>query len=107
MNKVQELLVLNMKNARQRFGYSQMKLAEVCNLSTSFIAEIESGKKFPSSSSILKISEALGLKPYQLFLEKEEGSAVDKYKTLTELYKELKSVINGDLERTVKKYMSQ
>ena len=43
MNKIQELLAVNMKKARQTLGYSQMKLAEICNLSTSFIAEIETG----------------------------------------------------------------
>lgn len=107
MNKIQELLLVNMKRVRQRLGYSQMKLAEICNLSTSFIAEIETGKKFPSSSTLLKISEALGLKPYQLFMEKEEGVTFEKHKMLTALSKELKDNINQNLENIIKKYLSQ
>lgn len=106
MNKVQKLLLTNMKDTKRKLGYSQIKLAELCNLSTSFIAEIETGKKYPSSNTLLKISKALGLKPYQLFMDKEESETFKRYDVITNLYKELKGQINKDIEKIIKKYLS-
>ena len=45
--KVQQLLAANVKLARKRMGFSQMRLAELARLSTSFIGEIELGKNSP------------------------------------------------------------
>ncbi len=108
MNKLNQLLLMNMKDARQKLRYSQMRLAEICNISTSFIAEIETGKKFPSSSTLLRISEALGLKPYQLFMEKveenQELNPTKRFNLLTKLYRELKDELDKDLEKIIKKY---
>jgi len=104
MEKLQELLLINMKKARQELGYSQMRLAELCNLSTGFIADIETGKKFPSASSLQKIATALGMKPYQLFVDQEDIGLLEKHDLLTNLYKELKDRINSDLEEVIKRY---
>ena len=47
MTIIQKALLRNMKEGRKVLGYSQMKLAELCGVSTSFIGEIEIGRKFP------------------------------------------------------------
>ena len=104
MNELQKILLNNLKEARKRLGYSQMKLAELANVSTSFIAEIERGNKFPSSTNILKISKVLGMKPYQLFLDEGDVSEWDKYKTLSTIMVELKNRINMDIEDLIKKH---
>ena len=57
MDRVHEALIANMKRYREELGNS--KMAELCDLSNSFIAEIETGRKFPSSGSIERISTAL------------------------------------------------
>jgi transcriptional regulator with XRE-family HTH domain len=105
MNRVQELLANNIKNARLRLGYTQMKLAEQSSISTSFIGEIETGKKFPSSDTLEKIADALGMKPYQLLLDDEAWSIYDKHESITNLYQELKERITSELEQTVKKHL--
>lgn len=106
MENIQELLATNIKLARQKLGYSQMKLAELSDLSTGFIAEIEVGRKFPSSSSLQKIADALGLKPYQLLIDREEKDKFERYNVISELYKELKERIDVELEAVIKKYLS-
>ena len=106
MEKIQQLLATNIKLARQKLGYSQMKLAELSDLSTGFIAEIEVGRKFPSASSLQKIADALGLKPYQMFVDREEKEKFERYDLITQLYKELKDKINSELEEVIKKYLS-
>jgi len=105
MNHIQELLAKNLKSARERLGYTQMKLAELSNISPSFIGEIETGKKFPSSNSLQRIADALGMKPYQLLLDDEAWAVYDKHESITNLYQELKERITIELEQTVKKHL--
>ena len=55
-----------------------MKLAELCDTSTSYIGQIEIGNRVPSLEMIEKIAGALQVKPYQLFFEETESMAVEK-----------------------------
>jgi transcriptional regulator with XRE-family HTH domain len=47
-----------------------MKLAELCNTATSYIGEIEIGRRFPSLKLIEKIAGALNVEPYEFFIPK-------------------------------------
>jgi len=107
MTKLQAAFAGNIKKARTKLGYSQMRLAELCNLSTSFIGEIETGKKFPSPENMEKIADALGMKPYQLFWEDEQWELFDRYDRFTSLYQDLKEKINADIEETVKRHLRE
>ncbi|MCL2214988.1 MAG: helix-turn-helix transcriptional regulator [Treponema sp.] len=49
-----------------------MKLAELCNTSPNYIAEIEIGRRFPSLSLIEKIGRELNIEPYRFFIEETE-----------------------------------
>lgn len=62
----------NLKTLRKARGYSQEKLAEKCNISDSFIRQIEANTRFPSPKTIEKICAALDVRPYQLFLEPQD-----------------------------------
>ena len=53
-----------------------MKLAEYCNISPGYIGEIESGRKFPSTEMIEKISLVLRIEPYQLFIKSKDNSVI-------------------------------
>ena len=66
----QELFIINLKNFRKMHGLSQLKLAELCESSQAYIAEIEVGKKFPSPGMIERIATALDLESYCLFQNK-------------------------------------
>jgi transcriptional regulator with XRE-family HTH domain len=105
MLKVQSLLAANIKLARKRLGFSQMRLAEICHLSTSYIGEIELGKKFPSAQNFERLSEALGVRVYQLFYEPEHWEVNDKYDMIAELKIELQTEINRILEETITKHL--
>lgn len=67
--ELREIFISNMKRYRKNGRISQMKLAERCNTSTSYIGEIEIGKKFPSVEMIQKIATALDIQPFQLFMQ--------------------------------------
>ncbi|GHT95474.1 hypothetical protein FACS1894141_4140 [Spirochaetia bacterium] len=46
-----------------------MKLAELCDSSTSYIGQIEIGNKFPSIEMIEKMATALNVRPHLLFFD--------------------------------------
>ncbi|MDR1931196.1 MAG: helix-turn-helix domain-containing protein [Spirochaetales bacterium] len=102
---MQSILAENIKIARNRLGLSQARLAEICELSTSFVGEIELGKKFPSAQNFERLSEALGLRPYQLLYEKEEWEIYDKYDNIADMKTELKEKLNALLEEVIRKHL--
>jgi transcriptional regulator with XRE-family HTH domain len=67
MNEVRQLLARNMKRCREILGLTQEKLASRVGCSTTFIANIEIGKRFPSATSFDKIATALEVHPSELF----------------------------------------
>ena len=50
-----------------------MKLAEYCNTATSYIGDIEIGRRFPSIEMIEKIAAVLKLEPYHFFKNRTEN----------------------------------
>jgi len=68
----QEVFIINLKNLRKNHGLSQAKLAELCESSQKYIAEIEVGKKFPSPVMIERIASALNIESYYLFQKRQE-----------------------------------
>jgi len=63
----QELFIINLKDFRKSHKISQAKLAELCESSQAYIAEIEVGKKFPSPDMVEKIASAFNIESYYLF----------------------------------------
>jgi len=64
---IQELFIVNLKAYRKLHKISQTQLASLCESSTGYIGEIESGKRFPSVSMIERIAEALKIESWRLF----------------------------------------
>lgn len=79
---LRDVFISNIKEYRKQRKLSQMALAERCETSTSYIGEIEIGKKFPSVEMIQKIADSLEVKPFRLFMAQD-----DKYQK--QLSKEL------------------
>jgi transcriptional regulator with XRE-family HTH domain len=78
VNRFRTALAKNLKRARSEQGLTQQDLAERCELSTNYLATVEIGGKFPSADTLEKLAVALGLKPYQLFLEEGDVEAFDR-----------------------------
>jgi transcriptional regulator with XRE-family HTH domain len=66
---VRFILAKNIKATRRLRGLTQERLAERTGVSTSYIALLESAKKFPSAKSLDAMADALQLRPFELFLE--------------------------------------
>jgi transcriptional regulator with XRE-family HTH domain len=64
---IQELFIINLKAYRKIHKISQTQLADLCDSSTGYIGEIESGKRFPSVNMIERIANALEIESWNLF----------------------------------------
>ena len=69
---LKKIFVQNLKDFRKKEGFSQMKFAENCNTTTSYIGHIETGRKFPSMEMIDRMAEILKIKPYLFFIDRTE-----------------------------------
>jgi transcriptional regulator with XRE-family HTH domain len=74
--ELQQIFMANLKKRRKQLGFTQEKLAEMCNTDPCYIRQIEIGRRFPSLQYIERIAKALNIAPYRLFYDEnnpEEG----------------------------------
>lgn len=72
----QDLLVqfaANVKANREKLGYSQFKLAEVADLSPTYINDIEHARRWASAESMQKLADALLVEPWMLLSPESPG----------------------------------
>ena len=74
---------------RKSKGFTQDKLAEIVGIDTISLSKIETGRNYPTAENITKLSEALDVNIYELFVS-------DNIKTneelLTEIYSNLPKI---------------
>jgi transcriptional regulator with XRE-family HTH domain len=56
----------NLKRYRTLKGFSQEKLAEILDLSPNFISDMETGKRWLSSDTLVNLAEALDVEVHEL-----------------------------------------
>ena len=72
---VKALLASNIKRFRSALGLSQEKFAELVGMGHSMLAAIETQEKFPSSKSLYRISQALNVQVFELFIPQEDSES--------------------------------
>jgi transcriptional regulator with XRE-family HTH domain len=65
---LREIFARNLRENRRKCGFSQEKLAEKTGISTQYLAMMEIARKFPTSSVLERIAEAMNINVYELFL---------------------------------------
>ena len=84
-----------------------MKLAEHCGTSPSYIGEIETGRKFPSTEMIEKIAGVLRIEAYHLFVDRRgvDSSCKSAYPLLPNAMKaEMKDEISAAITNILSRY---
>jgi len=61
------VLSRNIKRFRNRLGLSQLHLALELGISTTFLSDIETGKKWVSAQTLSQLAKALKIEVYELF----------------------------------------
>jgi transcriptional regulator with XRE-family HTH domain len=97
---LKQTFIKNLKNYRIKGGLSQIQLAEYSGISSGYIAEIETGKKFPSIGVIEKIAVILKIEPYMLFKNQTKNSLAEKSEEKTHL--QLPYYVNKQLQKQLK-----
>lgn len=68
MRNIKELLGKRIKELRKRRGLTQEKLSELAGIETPSLSNIENGKNYPNYETLDKISSALNVRPFELYL---------------------------------------
>jgi transcriptional regulator with XRE-family HTH domain len=64
---IREILALNLKENRQKCGFTQEKLAEKAGISANYLSMVEVSKKFPTPEMLDRLAGALKIETFQLF----------------------------------------
>jgi len=67
MTDLRSVLASNMKLYRKSLGLSQAKLAEMADIADNYVAQIETGRRFPSINMIERIASILKKDTLDLF----------------------------------------
>ena len=95
--QIKELLGKRIKELRKKKGFTQEKLAELAKIETPSLSNIENGKNYPNHETLDKISSALNVNPYELFI-------FEYYKNKDELINEMVKSMKEDEALTQKMY---
>ena len=101
MDNIREILAKNLRENRQRLNISQPKLAELANLSTHYIASIETSRKFPTPDVLERLAEALEIKSNELF-----SVSVSPERAIEELQQKVVKNIDQVVAEAVEKAVS-
>ena len=85
----------NLKCLRKEKGYTQEQLSEMINLDIRQYSRIETGKGFPSLSTLEKLCEVLDINPAYLFDFTSEKEVYNKKSPEHELYIKLKTIVKS------------
>lgn len=77
MNDTLEIIGNRIKRQRQFLNYTREKLAELADVSSKTIANIEDGKQEMGVTTIMKLCNTLNLSPNFLIFDKEEWGNQD------------------------------
>ena len=80
INEQLQYIIDKIKVIRIKNGVSQMELSLSSNLSQSFIANLEKGKKQPSVLTLIRIAKALKVNPREFFPEPVDISTKEQIK---------------------------
>jgi transcriptional regulator with XRE-family HTH domain len=92
MAGIREILARNFKINRQKLGLTQEQLAEKADVSTHYIAMIETLNKYPKPEMLERLAKALEVEPHQLFSVSN---------TLDESFERLRQAIVADMKQIV------
>jgi len=105
MLRIRDVLADNLKKNRQKKGFTQEQLAEKAEVSSHYIAMVETCKTFPKPEMLERLAKTLGIEPHQLFtVENDPNDANERlYKKIVS---EMKHVV-VDIKQVVKEAVNE
>ena len=102
--ELRSILSANIKHYRGLRGWPQVVLAEKMGISTNFLADIETGKSWVSSSTLTKLANIFKIEVYELF--KPEKTPKDETKeAIKRIVNDISVTIEHSLKQITVKYL--
>jgi transcriptional regulator with XRE-family HTH domain len=98
MTNIREILARNFKINRQKLGLTQGQLAEKANVSTHYVAMIETLNKYPKPVMLERLAKALEVEPHQLFSVSN---------SLDEPFEHLRKLLVADMKQVVREALQE
>ncbi|MDR1909870.1 MAG: helix-turn-helix domain-containing protein [Spirochaetaceae bacterium] len=100
MTGIREILARNFKINRQKLGLTQEQLAEKANVSTHYIAMIETCNKYPKPEMLERLAKALMVEPHQLF--SVSGTLDESFERLHQaIVTDMKQIVRETIQETI------
>jgi transcriptional regulator with XRE-family HTH domain len=108
-SELRSVLGANLKRYRCLRGLSQAKLAEMVDISPNFISDVETGKRWISSDTMVNLASALNIEVFEFFKQKnpppdDVAEAITRF--TTEAAATINDLVNQSLENLRKRYLS-
>ena len=101
--ELRQVFSSNIKYYRGLRGWSQVKLAEKIGISTNFLADIETGKSWISSLTLVKLAKCFEIDAYELFKpENTPNSEVNE--AVNSLIRDINVTFEQSLKQISQKY---
>jgi transcriptional regulator with XRE-family HTH domain len=97
MDYIRQCFSTNLKIRRAIMRLSQEDLAELSRVSAGYIANLETGRSFPSTKVLLKLSKAFRVEHWKLLMDPEKDEIAYTREELSMIFDRAKSYILGDL----------
>jgi transcriptional regulator with XRE-family HTH domain len=103
--ELRKVLSTNIKHYRGLRGWSQVKLAEEIDISTNFLADVETGKSWVSSQTLAKLATIFEIEVYELF-RPENFPKNETKEAVKSLVNDLSVTFERSLSQLSKKYLA-
>ena len=107
MTRLQGVFSENLKNARKSAGLTQEALADRLGTAAKYLGAIERGVKFPSVQMIEALAGALGIAPYELFIEPSAATGSSPTEIINTYNRFLEDKLAGDLRQAGKDFLGR
>jgi transcriptional regulator with XRE-family HTH domain len=104
MIQVKELLASNIKTMRKKRGFSQEKLAEITDLSTQSISDIEGRRTWVSDKTLEKLAKAFDVGIYQFFLPVYEDDVNKPELLLHNELQKIRNIMKEDVDKRLDQF---
>ncbi|MCL2180229.1 MAG: helix-turn-helix transcriptional regulator [Treponema sp.] len=102
--KAKELLAINIKALRKKKGISQEELAEIINLSSQSISDIEGRRTWVSDKTLEGLAKAFDVDIFQLFVPTIEGNDSNQTLVLYDQLQKLRADIKEDIDKRLDQF---
>jgi len=109
MRKIRDILAENLKKNRRLRGLTQEQLAEKADVSSHYVAMVETRKTFPKPEMLERFAKTLGIEPYQLFAVENDPNEPNErlYKKIVTEMKHMALDIKQSVKETVRETINE